>query len=346
MMYSFNLQDFPYEVIVHIMEGLDSYERSRGCVVSTLFEKACTEASKNLSSYRLYYEEPSILRKLVQRFSNMRREDNYILTELNETISNILDESDYHLVVRMKNKWVFRYCYKVGFVGYGPMVNLFARWGSDRDIRNMLNGICEGNHLELSTVILRKSKGIDFLSGGNGHVSWVDFLFRHTGKSGDKNMVNSIYTELRAMGYIVGYEYTRHVFSGACEEGHLDLCTWAVGECRKNNVELDDDTLLEHFERACIRGYLHIVTFLIEEFDLLSKDSDQIYGAIYGAAMCDHIDVIEYLSKLHFGDFWEAALGGACGGGNKRIIDLAKQAVGDSPIKCNRCNTWLNEGHP
>lgn len=360
MMFSFNLQDFPYEVVVHIMEGLDSYERSKGCTVSTLFEKACIEASKNLSSYRLYYEEASILRKLCHRMY-YQRTDKYIHVELNETIYTILDESDYHLVVRMKNKWTLKYDYKIGTIGYEPMINLYFQLGIN--ITEMLHGACAGNHLELSTMLLRENekrikeyKNSDSSDEEEGeeegeakgveHIRWVD-LFAYAGESGNKNMVDMIYAELRAMGFTVGYEYMPYVFFGACQNGHVDLCKWIIGECRKNNVDFEEDRLVREFEAACSGGYLPIVTFLVEEFDIMNNVGydDQIYNAIYEAAFYGHIDVIEYLSKLHFGDFWESALEGACKGGKMHIIDLVKKNVKNTPIECKHCHMWLNGGH-
>lgn len=349
---------------------MGSYERSRSSTVSTFFGKVCFDASKALSPYKLYYEYPSLFRKLVFRqnhsmrlFSPHREIRDFTHVEISETLFGIVESCDYHLICILKCNYVFNFNRTAGIVGYEPVTDLFILKG-ECDVAEILEGSLESGNLELSRkllpiAVLEIEERVKECAEEGIVMEKEDVygdLFYCAGQSGNKDVVLMLNNELTS---VTEEDYLQRVFKGLCRKGHLELCLWIIDFVNDYNITSKTTHRLNlnyfaGFELACESDRLNIVKFLVETVLLFSTEdnNDSKYKGPYKAAFYGHYDIVKYIANVNitdirgisWKDYWEAVLQGVCKGKSrrKRIIRLVKKSTKN--IHCNHCGKVL-EGH-
>jgi hypothetical protein len=222
-----NFELIPCEIVLIIFGLLQSKERSEVCSVSKLFEKLSIASSISLSCFPELFIEGK----------------DYPVT--NHTLSTIITQGDYHLIVRLKNKqFIDMFYWGIGIykackLGDLHIVKLLTKNSDDEliepDWDEGLKGACVGGHLEIAKIMIEKGVNDKLYNG-----------LKAACRYGQLEIVNMILSSSRRLYKHELYEMA--LISGvfyACKSGRSGVASLVVPEilkCQnaKNREETND----------------------------------------------------------------------------------------------------------
>lgn len=312
----------PSELITHVFKCMTSYDRSKICIVSSMFEKLAIEASKSVSFYPQYFDDPDKFHSLVKKLKLAHLDKNRIYdaeVSLRDICHQIISSHDYHLIVRLKSEDIvnrLEYACKIGFTCetnysfdtytegtcYAPIIELCVLHG-DQPLSLGVYGACKSGKLRIAKMMFNKIKGeipyrsyssVDMEDNfinineiiNNLQVSDEFFLraYYHAGIGGNKEIIDIIQV----------HDLNRHRGdkSETSRDDVLNAEYVLTGACYGGHVELakwaieqgatDFD---EGFIDACDRNHLSIIKLLFDKHDnnLDQLDETTISQGLYNA---------------------------------------------------------------
>jgi hypothetical protein len=300
------------------MKLLDSYERSKICSVSKLFEFTSVSASKQLSTTPKLYDNHCLYNDLFKKFeaspfSSVERIQ--ISSEIKDITCRILTNRDYHLVVRLKCYTIIRKFELICEIGYIPIVELMIRNNRDTNFNDCLMGACKGGHKTIIDLMIEK--------GANE----LSYALYGACIGGNMNIINFIITKCEPEYF--GEDETSHWdwgLSGACRGGHKFVA--------KLMIEKGAGDYHDGFREACSEGQISAAKLMLQ---YITDGTEGVSDACYNG----HNHIIELVIKKKVANIdWDFILSIACEKRDQKIIETIKsQNIG----QCNHCNKSIKE---
>lgn len=355
----------PREILIHVLASMCSYQRSKVCSVSKFFEFAAISASKNQSSHKLYYEDPSTFHDLIKSQSTMLlcplttelvQKRASMLEKFKDVVFQIVRDRDYHLLARLKCEYVTAYIQFAAKCGYVPVVDLMLKYHPEQEkaVYDAFCGACEGGNLDLSKCMLGKLKicferNINNLYQVSEDRETEDYeynqkikdwryMFYSAGVGGNVDIFTMLRTEFEFLGFS---NYGNWIFAGACAGGRAHFVKWVLDQ----DPKIDDAEIVEGFGEACSNGHLHIMELLMSDIlrieahnrlNIAHEYHDLGYE-IYSACAGGHAKIFDYLKGSGLTLNWNEILQFACQSEKDSIIDLAIKNGADGD-QCDHCH--------
>lgn len=341
--------DLPRDLYMHIFGHMCSYERSKVCTVSKLFKDIAISVSMSGSLYPNYYTDPSKYFELINEMETATRvkDKKAKANNVANVCHRIINNQDYHLIVRLKCKHLITFAWPAGMVGYLPTINLILFHDKNYD-EGVFFGACEGGHVDLAKQMLDKLRNTptfsktEYAQGelteninsvihamiASGH-NWAQACYC-AGVGGKEEIVKMIHNELTVLNQGFNTTYANRVLCGASAGGHKILVEWAIQNGAKDFGEA--------FVDACGNNRLHIIKLLKEKYN--QPAFNYTNEGICVVSSKGFIEIIEYMHTKGYVKSWDDITSAACSNNQMSIIKYAADQGAD---KCGNCTKSLKK---